>query len=68
MKKFIIYSFISIFIADIRGVAIREFRVIVLEPALFYFLLRIVPLDRKSLWRIVDAFVLGGRCGDRDEE
>ncbi len=56
---FILVSAVSIFIAEIRGVAIREFRVIVLEPALFYFLLRIVPLDRKSLWRIVDAFVLG---------
>ena len=55
----VLVSFASIFIAEIRGVAIREFRVIVLEPALFYFLLRIVPLDRKSLWRIVDAFVLG---------
>ncbi|MBI4631168.1 MAG: hypothetical protein HY740_05535, partial [Chloroflexi bacterium] len=56
---FILISAASIFIAEIRGVAIREFRVIVLEPALFYFLLRIVPLDRKSLWHIVDAFVLG---------
>ena len=56
---FVLIAGASIFIAEIRGVAIREFRVIVLEPALFYFLIRIVPLDRKSLWRIVDAFVLG---------
>jgi len=56
---FVLISTASIFVAEIRGVAIREFRVIVLEPALFYFLLRIVPLDRKSLWRVVDAFVLG---------
>ena len=56
---FVLIAGASIFIAEIRGVAIREFRVIVFEPALFYFLLRIVPLDRKSLWRIVDAFVLG---------
>lgn len=55
---FVLISAASIFIAEIRGVAIREFRVIVLEPALFYFLLRNVPIDRKSLWRIVDAFVL----------
>ena len=55
---FVVVSFISIFIAEIRGVAIREFRVIVIEPAMFYFLLRIVPLDRKALWRIVDALVL----------
>jgi len=56
---FVLIAGASIFVADIRGVAIREFRVIVIEPAMFYFLLRIVPLDRKSLWRVVDAFVLG---------
>ncbi|MBI3763783.1 MAG: O-antigen ligase family protein, partial [Chloroflexi bacterium] len=56
---FLAVAFASIFAADIRGVATREFRVIVLEPALFYFLLRVTPLDRKGLWRIVDFFVMG---------
>jgi O-antigen ligase len=56
---FVLISAASLFIADVRGVAIREFRVIVLEPALFYLLLRIIPLDEKQIWRIVDFFLLG---------
>lgn len=56
---FVLVSAASIFAADVRGVAIREFRVIVLEPALFYVLLRIIPLDEKQIWRIVDFFLLG---------
>ncbi|MBI5081087.1 MAG: hypothetical protein HZB17_07265, partial [Chloroflexi bacterium] len=35
---FILISAASIFVAEIRGVAIREFRIIVIEPAMFYFL------------------------------
>lgn len=56
---FVLVSAASLFVADVRGVAIREFRVIVLEPALFYLLLRIIPLDEKQVWRIVDFFLLG---------
>ncbi|MBI3241214.1 MAG: O-antigen ligase family protein [Chloroflexi bacterium] len=56
---FVIISAASLFVADVRGVAIREFRVIVLEPALFYLLLRLAPLDQKGIWRIADFFLLG---------
>ncbi|MEK7325835.1 MAG: O-antigen ligase family protein, partial [Chloroflexota bacterium] len=56
---FVAVSAASLFVAEVRGVAIREFRVIVLEPALFYLLLRIIPLDEKQIWRIVDFFLLG---------
>lgn len=59
MLSFVAVSFASVFFADIRGVAVREFRVIVLEPALFYLMLRTTPLDHRARWRIVDAFVLG---------
>jgi O-antigen ligase len=59
MLLFVGVAFISLFVAEIRGVAIREFRVIVLEPALFYLMLRSTPLDRRARWRIVDALVLG---------
>jgi len=55
----VLLSAASLFVADVRGVAIREFRVIVLEPALFYLILRLTPLDEKAIWRIVDAFMLG---------
>jgi len=56
---FLIVSFASLFVAELRGVALREFRVVVLEPVLFYLMLRTTPLDRRARWRIVDAFVLG---------
>jgi O-antigen ligase len=56
---FIVASLASTFAADIRGVATRELRVIILEPALFYLLLRVTPLDRNSLWRVVDCWMLG---------
>lgn len=45
--------------AEFQGVAWREWRVVFLEPALFYLMLRTTPLDRRAWWRIMDAFVLG---------
>lgn len=44
--------------AEFQGVAWREWRVVFLEPALFYLMLRTTPLTRQSWWRIVDAFIL----------
>jgi O-antigen ligase len=57
---FVAVAFASVFIADVPGVAWRELRVVVLEPTLYYLMLRTTPLDRRLRWRIVDAFVLGG--------
>jgi putative inorganic carbon (HCO3(-)) transporter len=59
MLLFVAVSFASLFVAEEKGVAVREFRVIILEPALFYLMLRTTPLDCRARWRIVDAFVLG---------
>ncbi|MBM4425416.1 MAG: hypothetical protein FJ030_18900 [Chloroflexi bacterium] len=56
---FIAASALTLFIADVRGVAVREFRVVVIEPALFYLLLRALPLDEKRIWNIVDCFLIG---------
>lgn len=44
--------------AEFQGVAWREWRVVFLEPALFYLVLRATPLSRQSWWRLVDAFIL----------
>lgn len=52
------FSLASALIAENFGVAMREFRVVVLESALFYFLLRATPLEKRHLWRIVGALVL----------
>jgi O-antigen ligase len=41
-------------------VAAREFRTVVLEAGIFYALLRAMLRDRRAIWRVVDAWVLGG--------
>jgi O-antigen ligase len=49
----------SCFVADYRHVALRELRVLILEPAMFYLMVRSTRLDRRSVWRMVDLFVAG---------
>jgi O-antigen ligase len=63
---FVVVAIASLFVADYPKYALREFRVIVLEPALFYLMLRttigqdvLLPHNR-TLWRIVDALMLAG--------
>jgi O-antigen ligase len=55
---FVALSAFSLLIAENFGVAMRELRVVVFESALFYFLLRVSPLGKRHLWRIVEALVL----------
>jgi O-antigen ligase len=55
---FVAVSAFSLLIAANFGVALREFRVVVFESALFYFLLRVSSPSRRQLWRVVDALVL----------
>lgn len=55
---FVSLSAFSLLIAENLGVAMREFRVVVFESALFYFLLRANPLEKRHLWRIVEALIL----------
>ncbi|MDY6877783.1 MAG: O-antigen ligase family protein [Chloroflexota bacterium] len=56
---FVAVAIASFFVAEYRHVALRELRLVVLEPAFFYLMLRTSRLDNKALWRIVDFFVLG---------
>lgn len=65
--SFLIVCGLSVVTAELRGVALREFRVIVLEPVLFYLLLRVVLSQQpdsataaQSIWRILDFLILGG--------
>lgn len=51
---------IATLLADYRTFALREFRVIIIEPAIYYALIRAARLDHKAVWRIVDALVLAG--------
>jgi len=56
---FVLAAIGSLFVAEYRHVALRELRVLILEPALFYLVLRVARLDSKGIWRVVDFFVLG---------
>ncbi len=49
----------STLFADRRHVALRELRVAIVEPAIFYMMVRTTTLGEGAIWRIVDGFVAG---------
>ena len=53
-------ALLSLFFTERLDVATNELRVVLLEPALFYLMVRTSRLGRQKTWRVVDAFVLGG--------
>jgi O-antigen ligase len=55
----VVVAVCSALFAGYRRVALRELRVVILEPALFYLMLRTGRLDKRAIWRVVDFFVLG---------
>lgn len=44
--------------AEFRHEALRELRLVILEPVLFYVALVTLPLNKHDRWRIVDFFIL----------
>lgn len=56
----VIVATISLFFTERLGVATNEWRMVIVEPALFYLLLRGVGLKDKEMWVVLDAFVLSG--------
>lgn len=56
----LIVATLSLFGAEYLRQALNEYRIIVLEPALLYALIRVARLDRAQLWRLADALVLSG--------
>lgn len=50
----------SLFFTERLDVAVNEWRVVIVEPALFYVLLRAARLREGEMQRVLDAFVLGG--------
>ncbi|MBN1976299.1 MAG: O-antigen ligase family protein [Anaerolineae bacterium] len=56
---FVLVAGASFFVAEYRHVALRELRVLILEPALFYLMLRTSRLDGEAIWRVIHFFVLG---------
>jgi O-antigen ligase len=56
---YLLVATISLAGAELKAVAIRDYRLVMIEPVLFYLLLRATPLDRRALWRIADFFIVG---------
>jgi O-antigen ligase len=56
----LIVSTIAVLLADYRTFALREFRVIIIEPIIYYALIRAAKLERQAVWRIVDFLMLAG--------
>ncbi len=55
---FVLAGGVSVSVASNFGVANREFRIIVLEPALLFALIRLARLDRAQIERLVHALIL----------
>jgi O-antigen ligase len=50
----------TVFAAEHVRVALRELRLVLIEPILFYGILRTLPITRRERWRVIDAWVLSG--------
>lgn len=51
---------VSLLFTERLDVAANEWRVLVIESAIFYLLLRFSGLGSREMWAVMDAFVLGG--------
>ncbi len=57
---FTVLATASLFFTNRLDVASNEWRVVILEPALFYWVLRGTKPKSSQMWLILDGFVLGG--------
>jgi O-antigen ligase len=57
---FVLLAGFSLLFSQHRGVSLREFRVVIFEPAILYFLLRQGGLQRQQLLGLADALLLAG--------
>jgi len=60
VAAFVLIAALSLLVSANRGVSIREFRVVIVEPVLLYFLLRQTKFSAEQLLRLVDALLLAG--------
>ena len=56
----VVVAIISTSQADFKVEALRELRLVIVEPAILFLLVRSQRLAPEAVWRIVDGFVLGG--------
>ena len=60
VAAFVTMATVSLLFTERLDVAVNEWRVVIVEPALFYALLRAAGLREGAMQRVLDAFVLGG--------
>jgi O-antigen ligase len=60
VAAFAMVATLSLLFTERLDVATNEWRILIMEPVLFYLLLRSAKLSRRELWVVLDAFVLGG--------
>ncbi len=60
MGAWLLLSVISLSWAEQRGAAVTELRALVLEPAVFYLILRASLRERIMLVRLIDALLIAG--------
>jgi O-antigen ligase len=57
---FVALALVSLTWSDFRTPAVRQLRVVVIEPAAFYFLVRLMRLERRDLLWLVDTLLFTG--------
>ncbi len=56
----VVVALLSTASAAHRREALREWRLVIVEPALFFLMLVTLPLQRRDRWRVVDFYVASG--------
>lgn len=56
----VVLGVVSLTWAERRGIAITELRTLIVQPALFYVILRTLRPDPKTVWLLVDALLFAG--------
>ncbi len=57
LLAFVIVGVATLLWSEQRAPALRELQTMILEPALFYLMLRVTPLDRRDVLRLIDTLL-----------
>jgi O-antigen ligase len=60
MCGWVLLGIVSLLWVEHRSVAVTELRTMIVQPVLFYLILRTLPLNRCTLLRLVDALLVAG--------
>jgi O-antigen ligase len=60
LLAFVVLATLTLAWSEQRSPALRAWRIMVIEPALYYFLLRTTPLTKADMIKLVDTFIFAG--------